>query len=395
MTVGALRSEERRSVSAHPAAGASPGAELFPDEPIAFTYAAFEQLLRWGAQLGMSDLKLIITQPVWMRVHGRWARVTRRALTGEEINGLLTEAYRSTVATALLQGGHTLDWDIDVRLERGTRLRFRCNATQIASRREGVSMTLRVIPADPPALETMQVEPQLLDGLMPVNGLVLVTGVMGSGKSTLLASILRRIAETQPRSITTFESPIEFDYSRLRGLMAPIEQSSVGQGRHLESFVEAVRSASRRACDVVLVGEARDAETLRHMIELAEMGPAVYSTVHTRGVAETPGRIVHAFAHEEQPAIVASLLDSVRCIIQQRLLPNPAGGRTAIREYLIIDQAMRDRLAGRSLSEVKLLLADLVESYGQPLLEDARRKRAAQLITQEAYEKIEHERRRG
>jgi defect-in-organelle-trafficking protein DotB len=370
-------------------------ADVYPHEPAAFTYTDFEQVLRWGVQRGMSDLKVIVTQPLWMRVQGRWVRVTRRALSGEEINALLTEAYRSTAAAALLQGGHTLDWDLDVRMERGSRLRFRCNATLVAGRREGVSMTFRVIPADPPPLEAMQIEPALLPGLLPLNGLVLVTGVMGSGKSTLLASVLRRLAETQPRSITTFESPIEFDYSRLQGLLGPVEQSSVGKGRHLESFVEAVRSASRRACDVVLVGEARDAETLRHMIELAEMGPAVYSTVHTRGVAETPGRIVHAFAHEEQPAILASLLDCLRCVVQQRLLPSPAGGRTAVREFLILDQSMRDELAGGTLSEVNSTLAKLVESRGQTLLADAHRKLGAGLITEQGYKAIEHERSRG
>jgi defect-in-organelle-trafficking protein DotB len=388
---------ESHSAAAAPGSGAvvRGAGEFYPHEPAAFTYADFEQILRWGVQRGMSDLKVIVTQPVWMRVQGRWARVTRRALSGEELNGLLTEAYRSTAAAALLQGGHTLDWDLDVRMERGSRLRFRCNATLVSARREGVSMTLRVIPADPPQLEAMKIEPALLPGLMPHNGLVLVTGVMGSGKTTLLASVLREQAETQPRSITTFESPIEFDYSRLPGLLAPVEQSSVGKGRHLESFVEAVRSASRRACDIVLVGEARDAETLRHTIELAEMGPTVYSTVHTRGVAETPGRIIHAFAHEEQPAILASLLDCLRCVVQQRLLPSPAGGRTAVREFLILDQTMRDRLAGRSLSEVNATLAALVESDGQPLLADAQRKFAAGLITEHAYRSIEHERRRG
>lgn len=394
---GAQRAEVDRTVSADPpAADVRSAGELFPDEPpAAFTYGAFEALLRWGAlERAMSDVKLIVTQPIWMRIHGRWVRVTRRALTGEELNTLVAEAYRSAAATAQLQGGHTLDWDMDLRVDRTTRLRFRANATMVLNKREGVSMTLRVIPSDPPPLETMGVEPALARGLTPANGLVLVTGVMGSGKSTLLASVLRRIAETEPRAITTFEAPIEFDYSRLPRVLGPVEQSGVGQGRHLASFVEAVKSASRRACDVVLVGEARDAETLRHMIELAEMGPAVYSTVHTRGVAETPGRIVHAFDHEEQPVIIASFLDCIRCIVQQRLLPNPHGGRTAIREFLVFDQGMRDRLATRPLHELKSAIAELVESHGQPLLADAERKLAAGLIREEDFRKVEHERRR-
>lgn len=374
----------------------APEMDLFPEEPpAAFTYASFEALLRWGAgQPGMSDVKFVVTQPVWLRAHGRWIRVTRRALTAEELNALLAEAYRSPTATALLQAGHTLDWTLEVRIDRATRLRFRCNATLVLNKREGVSMTLRLIPTDPPALEDMRLPPALISGLLPSNGLVLVTGVMGSGKSTLLAGILRRIAESEPRAITTFEAPIEFDYSRLALVRGPVEQSAVGPGCHLQSFDEAVRSASRRACDVVLVGEARDAQTLRHMIEFAEMGPAVYSTVHTRGVAETPGRIVHTFDVEEQPVIIASLIDCIRCIVQQRLLPNPAGGRTAVREYLVFDQDMRDALARQPLHELKAAIARFVDTRGQTLLSDAQRHLEAGRLREEDYRALEHERRR-
>jgi defect-in-organelle-trafficking protein DotB len=369
---------------------------LFPEEPpAAFSYAAFEALARWSArQPGMSDMKLVVTQPVWLRVHGHWLPVTRRALTAEELNVLLAEAFRSPTATALLQSGHTLDWMLEIRVDRAHRLRFRANATLVRGKRDGVSLTLRLIPMDPPEIDDMQLPPALLAGLLPTNGLVLVTGVMGSGKSTLLAAILRRIAERTPRALTTFEAPIEFDFSRLTHVAGPVEQSAVGAGAHLRDFAEAVRSASRRACDVVLVGEARDAETLRHMIELAEMGPAVYSTVHTRGVAETPGRIVHTFHIDEQPVIIASLIDCIRCIVQQRLLPNPAGGRTAVREYLVFDQDMRDSLARLPLHALKAAIAELVDARGQSLLADAGHHLAAGRIREEDFRALEHERRR-
>ena len=89
----------------------------------------------------------------------------------------------------------------------------------------GLTVTLRLLPELPPSPESLGIEPELFAALFPANGLVAVTGVMGSGKTTLLASILRRLAETCPRHIATFESPIECDLVSVPGRKAPVEQS--------------------------------------------------------------------------------------------------------------------------------------------------------------------------
>ena len=86
---------------------------------------------------------------------------------------------------------------------------------------------------------------------------------------------------------------------------------------------------------MVLVGESRDPDTLRGMIESAEIGVAAYSTVHTRSVPETLSRIINVFPIAERLQITATLISSLRLIISQRLVPLPDNsGRTALREYL-------------------------------------------------------------
>ena len=99
--------------------------------------------------------------------------------------------------------------------------------------------------------------------------------------------------------------------------------------------MRAVRTSTRTAPDVVLIGESRDPETLRGMIESAETGVAAYSTVHTRSVPETITRIINVFPFDEQRQIAATLLSSLRLIVNQRLLPRAGGdGRVALREFL-------------------------------------------------------------
>ena len=185
----------------------------------------------------------------------------------------------------------------------------------------------------PPVLEDLQVEPGILEHAFPSNGLVLVTGVMGSGKSTLLAAILRHIIEQGGRNVITYEAPIEFDFTTIPNAGGPVSQSAIPD--HLQSFLKATRNSTRAAPDVVLIGESRDPETLRGMIESAEIGVAAYSTVHTRSVPETLSRIINVFPVEERLQVSATLLSCLRLVVSQRLLPLPDGkGRTALREYL-------------------------------------------------------------
>ena len=166
---------------------------------------------------------------------------------------------------------------------------------------------------------------------------------MGSGKSTLLAAILRDIIEKGGRHVSTYEAPIEFDFDAIPNPGGPVSQSTIPE--HLKSFLTATRNSTRTAPDVVLIGESRDPDTLRGMIESAEIGVAAYSTVHTRSVPETISRIINVFPIGERLQITATLISSLRLIISQRLLPLADGsGRIALREYLAFTPEIREAL---------------------------------------------------
>jgi defect in organelle trafficking protein DotB len=350
-----------------------PELALYPREPrIRWDYAAINELLLWATHCGMSDLCLRSGLPAWMRLNGLWQKVTQRAITTDELLAALERLTKNNSVAALIKSGQS-DYDFAHEIEetRGLRRRFRGNATPVADGYStGVKIVFRAIPSAPPALEDLHVEQAILDHAMPPNGLVLVTGVMGSGKSTLLAAILRRIIENGGRNVSTYEAPIEFDFDAVPNPGGPVSQSTVPE--HLKSFLTATRNSTRTAPDVVLIGESRDPDTLRGMIESAEIGVAAYSTVHTRSVPETLSRIINVFPVEERLQVTATLLSSLRLIISQRLVPLPDNsGRIALREYLAFTPNIRETLLDMPLERLILKTEELLAASGQRIQDAA------------------------
>ncbi|MDR1546014.1 MAG: Flp pilus assembly complex ATPase component TadA, partial [Deltaproteobacteria bacterium] len=295
---------------------------------------SMEELLRlmlWGRMQGMSDLTLTGGDRPWMRVAGLWRPVGTRKVSNQELALTLNRLTRNDAAWAVVANGLELDFGCELAWGRRGRRRFRGNAAAVAAGPStGLSVVFRALPDAPPVLESLELEKELVEAFFPDNGLVLVAGVMGSGKSTLLAAVLRKLAEGGGRHLATYEAPVEFDLVGLPGRSGPVEQSEVP--RHVPSFAAAVRNLARRAADVALIGEARDRETVRGLLEAAEIGVAVYATAHARSVSAVPGRLTSLFEPGERAAQAAALVSSLRLVVQQRLYPRLGGGRLAVRE---------------------------------------------------------------
>ena len=266
---------------------------MFPNEPrIRWDHTELNELLLWGFQSGMSDMCLRSGDRAWVRLHGIWRPVTDRAITADELLAGLERMTKNNSVGALLKSGQ-MDYDFAHMIEegRGLRQRFRGNALPVADGYStGVKMVFRAIKEMPPLMPSLNLEQPIWDHCFPEEGLVLVTGKVGSGKTTLLGSMLREIIEKGGRHVITYEAPIEFDYTAIPNPGGPVSQTSIPD--HLGDFQAAIRNSTRTAPDVVLVGEARDLETMRGTIESADTGVAVYATVHSLSVPHTVSRII-------------------------------------------------------------------------------------------------------
>ncbi len=361
---------------------------LLPDEPTRFTPDCLSRLLLHCLKRSVSDITLQTGEPVFAEVYGRLLRVTRRRLSNTEISEFLNLVYGPNGSAQILSGVD-IDTHYEFRPQRHERYRFRVNATGcLVEGHDAIQITFRTIPSTPPLLADLTLEPELRDALAPSQGIVYVTGSTGSGKSTLLAAIVRDIAEKQDshRKILTYEAPIEFVYDSIDKPSAIVSQSEIP--RHLPSFAAGVRNALRRKPRLILVGESRDAETISATIEAALTGHPVYTTLHSNGVAETLRRLVNSFPAEEAHSRAVDIIETIRVVIWQQLVPTPDGKRIALREFLVFNETLRDQLLHSPLMHINATTRRLLKEYGQPMSVDAQRKFAAGLISKREYQRL-------
>ena len=205
--------------------------------------------------------------------------------------------------------------------------RFRVN---LFIQRGSCAVVMRVISTSIPTLASLRLPAHLADVAKLRDGIVLVTGPAGSGKSSTLAVLLDCINREKYYHIITIEDPIEFLHSHKCSTIHQRELHS-----DTPSFAHALRSALRQAPKVIMVGEMRDRETIEMVLEAAETGHLVLSSLNTMDAPKTVERIVSSFSPGEQQNIRERFAKSFRYIVCQRLLPKPdRSGRIPVIEIL-------------------------------------------------------------
>ncbi len=205
--------------------------------------------------------------------------------------------------------------------------RFRVN---VFIQRGSCAVVMRVIATSIPALASLGLPPQLGEVASLRDGIVLVTGLRGAGKSSTLAALLDSINQRQVCHIITIEDPIEFLHNHKRATVHQRELHS-----DTPSIALALRAALRQSPNVILVGEMRDRDTMEMVLEAAETGHLVLTSLNTASAAKTVERIVNAFSAPEQASIRSRLARTFRYIVSQRLIPRKDKiGRIAVVEIV-------------------------------------------------------------
>src|SRR5579862_3657161 len=205
--------------------------------------------------------------------------------------------------------------------------RFRVN---IFIQRGSCAVVMRVIPTNIPDFDSLRMPQQLSEITKLRDGIVLVTGPAGSGKSSTLAVLLDSINREKYYHIITIEDPIEFLHNHKCSTIHQRELHS-----DTPSFAHALRSAMRQAPKVILVGEMRDRETIEIVLEAAETGHLVFSSLNTMDASKTVERVVSSFSPGEQQSVRERFAKSFRYIICQRLMSkHDRGGRVPAFEIL-------------------------------------------------------------
>jgi twitching motility protein PilT len=200
-----------------------------------------------------------------------------------------------------------------------------------------LSIAVRPIERSVPPLEKLGLPPAVETLAEKTHGLVMFAGPTGSGKSTSMAALVDRINAQSAQRIVTIEDPIEYRYSNRRSIVTQREI-----GRDTPNLAVALREVLRADPDVIVVGELRDAESIRGALTAAETGHLVFATIHTGDAAQTVERIVDAFEGASAAQVRTQLAGVLLAVICQRLVRRTGGGRRAAVELLVATDAVRN-----------------------------------------------------
>ncbi len=296
------------------------------------------RLLDWCADQEASDLHVQANRPYTVRVHGELRRVSL------DLFPPLTEAdwfeeLKKNFTPGLcerIRGSR----EVDLSFYSANR-RYRANF----SKQQGTqSFSFRTVPRQRQRLVDLQLPSSLAALSNLLRGLVLLTGPTGQGKSTTARALLQEINETRAVRVVTVEDPIEYVFEEER---SQFEQREVGIDT--SSFADGIRNAMRQDPNVIFVGEIRDRESIFAVLQAAETGHLVLTTLHADSSAQTVARLREYYPGNEHANVSSLLARNLNAIVCQRLTPNLQESRTPCLEILKSDGGVRDAIRTNQL----------------------------------------------
>jgi twitching motility protein PilT len=301
---------------------------------------SFERWVGLAQAAGASDLQLESGQAAWIRVDGALRPLDGGPGGALPQRGELVQAVESLLSASEaeeLQSRRSVDLS---RVMAGVRCRFNIFYTS-----RGLSASIRLLANFQVTIESLNLHPDVGRLLQRQTGLVLVCGPTGSGKSSTMAAMVEEINRNRAVHVVALEAPIEYHFRPRRAL---IRQREVG--RDTPTFHQGLMDALREDPDVILVGEVRDAETIRLALLAAETGHLVITSIHAGSCAEALTRVVSSFPAEGQAAVQAALAESLVGVLCQRLVWRPEPGiRAPECELLINTDPIRGAIRGNTL----------------------------------------------
>ena len=300
-----------------------------------------EKILNQAKEKDASDVHLICGIKPVLRI--------RRDLVEVEGTDTLTEEDMFEIYDYFVRGN--LDKDrvyketkkLDASFEFGD-IRLRVN---ISMADEIPTVVLRLIKNELPKYEDLGV-PDIVRRMMnQTQGLILVTGKTNSGKTTTLNALINEINETQNKKILTLENPVEYKHKCKKSV---IIQKEIGIGRDCLTYSDGVKNSLREDCDILIIGEIRDKETMEAAIETAEAGHLVIGTLHTKSCAETIDRMINFYEIREQQTVKYLIASLLKLVVSQRLLKGKDNSLVLVPEVMVVDNIVAGMIRKEKLS---------------------------------------------
>ena len=329
-------------------------------------------LLQLAADKHASDLFFSADAPINIKIDGIAMPINAQIIDADTIKRIAYEMMTEQQIT---------EFELHMEMNFSFRVpgigNFRIN---IFRQRGDVAIVIRYVRGDILNIEDLNLPIVLKELIMEKRGLVLVVGATGSGKSSTLAAMIEHRNETKSGHILTIEDPVEYIFKHNKSI---INQREIGTDT--ESYTNALVSAMREAPDVLMIGEIRDRDTLKHSLIFAQTGHLCLSTLHANNSYHALNRIVNFFPYDARQSVLSDLSMCLRAIISQRLVRNKEGKLVPAVEILLNSALVADLIKKDEIDRIREAMEQSV-TQGSQTFEQALYKlfKAGQITKEEA-----------
>lgn len=296
--------------------------------------------LKFMVEKNASDLFFSVGAPVNVKIEGDTKHIGDEPLTSADVRQL---AY--SIMNDDQKSSYEGNLELNMAFSVAKLGRFRVN---VYRQRGETAMVVRYIKSNIPSLESLGLPEILKELIMEKQGLVLIVGSTGSGKSTTLASMINYRNDNKTGHILTIEDPIEFIHEHKQSV---VDQREVGLDTL--SYTEALKNALREAPDVIVIGEIRDRETMRHALHYSETGHVCLSTLHANNANQTLERIINFFPDTAHHGLLLDLGQHLKAVVSQRLVQGKDGKRIVAVEIMLNTPYISELIEDGRISEIK------------------------------------------
>jgi len=136
-------------------------------------------------------------------------------------------------------------------------------------------------------------------------------------------------------------------------------------GSDTSDYGAALISAMREAPDVLMIGEIRDRDTLKHALIFAQTGHLCLSTLHANNSYHALNRIVNFFPYDARNSILSDLSMCLRAVISQRLIRNSQGKLLPAVEILLNSALVADLIKNDQVEKIREAIEQSVTQGSQ------------------------------
>ncbi len=259
-----------------------------------------DKILETARQQKATDVYLITGQVPRGKVNGYIQRLNYPKMTSEDIEKVAFNIMNEIQREKLRECG-----EVTFAYETHTQERYRVN---IFMQNENISCSIRCVNNN---ISDVNVSDKCKE-LLNKKGLVIIAGEAGSGKTTTMSAIIEYFNKNYAYNIVTLESPVEYVYNEENSM---IIQRSVGED--ISSYDMAVDNSLRMNCDIMVIGELYNKETIKSAIKVAQSGTLVISTMNCISADMVNDKLLMEFSQDEKINVENALKNVLNKVIFQ------------------------------------------------------------------------------